>query len=54
MERTIKSMEKKYLLPSLELVETVSTEHADAQEGKLVRTLVEEIRSKRFFCRNWS
>ena len=49
MERTIKSMEKKYLLPSLELVETVFTEHADAQEGKLVRTLVEEIRSKRFY-----
>ena len=49
MERTIKSMEEKYLLPSLELVETVFTEHANAEEGKLVRSLVEEIRAKRFY-----
>ena len=49
MERIIKSMEEKYLLPSLELVETVFTEYSDAEEGKLVRSLVEEIRSKRFY-----
>ena len=49
MERTIKSMEEKYLVPALELVETVFTEHSDAEEGKLVRFLVEEIRSKRFY-----
>ncbi len=49
MERNIKSMEEKYLLPSLELVETVFTEYSDAEEGKLVRRLVEEIRSKRFY-----
>ena len=49
MERIIKSMEEKYLLPSLDLVETVFTEHSDAEEGKLVRSLVEEIRSKRFY-----
>ena len=49
MERTIKSMEEKYLIPALELVETVFTEHSDAEEGKLVRSLVEEIRSKRFY-----
>ena len=42
--RTIKSMEDKYLLPALELVETVFTEHENADEGRLVRTLVEEIR----------
>lgn len=42
-------MEEKYLVPALELVETVFTEHSDAEEGKLVRTLVEEIRSKRFY-----
>jgi predicted N-acetyltransferase YhbS len=48
MERIIKSMEEKYLLPSLELVEAVFTAHSDAEEGKLVRSLVEEIRSKRF------
>ena len=49
MGRIIKSMEEKYLLSSLELVKTVFTEHAGAEEGKLVRTLVEEIRSKRFY-----
>ena len=47
--RIIKSMEEKYLLPSLELVEAVFTAHSDAEEGKLVRNLVEEIRSKRFY-----
>ena len=47
--RSIKAMEEKYLLPSLALVETVFARHADAEEGKLVRTLVEEIRSKRFY-----
>ena len=47
--RVIKPMEERYLLPSLELVERVFTDHADAEEGKLVRSLVEEIRSKRFY-----
>ncbi len=47
--RMVKTMEEKYLLPSLDLVEAVFTAHADADEGKLVRTLVEEIRSKRFY-----
>ena len=47
--RIIKSMEEKYLVSALELVETVFTEHSDAEEGKLVRRLVEEIRSKRFY-----
>ena len=49
MERIIKSMESKYLLPSLELVEDVFTKHQDAAEGKTVRRLVEEIRSKRYY-----
>ena len=49
MARIIKSMENKYLVPALALVETVFTEHSDAEEGKLVRSLVEEIRSKRFY-----
>ena len=48
--RIIKSMDNKYLLPSLELVEAVFTAHSDAEEGKLVRSLVEEIRSKRFYA----
>ena len=47
--RVIKSMEEKYLVPSLELVEAVFTDHENAEEGKLVRRLVEEIRSKRFY-----
>ena len=47
--RIIKSMEEKYLLPSLELVEAVFTAHENEKEGKLVRSLVEEIRSKRFY-----
>ena len=45
MKKVIKSMEKQYLLPSLELVEAVFAYHESAQEGKLVRSLVEEIRS---------
>ena len=49
MTRTIKSMEEKYLIPSLDLVEAVFTAHENAEEGKMVRTLVEEIRSKRFY-----
>ena len=49
MAWTIKAMEEKYLLPSLELVEAVFTAHENEQEGKLVRSLVEEIRSKRFY-----
>ena len=49
MARIIKSIEEKYLVPALELVETVFTQHSDAEEGKLVRALVEEIRSKRFY-----
>ena len=42
--RIIKSMEEKYLVSSLELVEAAFTDWADAQEGQLVRSLVEEIR----------
>lgn len=48
MERIIKSMEDKYLLPSLDLVEAVFTAHESSEEGKLVRSLVEEIRAIRF------
>ena len=49
MERIIKVMEEKYRLPALELVEQVFTAHSDADEGKLVRSLVEEIRAKRWY-----
>ena len=37
------------MLPALDLVEEVFTAHENAEEGKLVRSLVEEIRSKRFY-----
>ena len=49
MKRTIKAMEEKYLLPAAQLVEAVFTDHESAEEGALVRRLVEEIRSKRFY-----
>ena len=47
--RTITSMKPEYLRPSLALVEEVFTEHENADEGKLVRRLVEEIRSKEYY-----
>ena len=47
--RIIKYMEDKYLVPALELVEKVFTESECAENGKLVRSLVEEIRGKRFY-----
>lgn len=49
MQRMIQSMEPKYLLPSLDLVETVFTEHDGPEEGKTVRRLVEEIRAKKYY-----
>ena len=48
MERIIKSMENKYLLPSLGFVEDVFTKYKNSEEGKAVRQLVEEIRSKKY------
>ena len=47
--RIIKSMEEKYLLPALDMVEATFTASEDEESGKLVRRLVEEIRSKRFY-----
>lgn len=47
--RVIKAMEEKYLAPSLELVQAVFTDHEGPAEGRLVRSLVEEIRGKRFY-----
>ena len=49
MKRIIKSMEEKYLLPSLEMVEAVFTASECEENGKLVRSLVEEIRAKRWY-----
>ena len=47
--RIIKSIEEKYLISTLDMVEAVFTAHSDAEEGKLVRSLVKEIRSKGFY-----
>lgn len=47
--REITSMKPEYLQSSLELVEQVFTEHESAEEGRTVRCLVEEIRSKKYY-----
>lgn len=52
MNRIIKSMENKYLIPSLDFVEDVFTQYDSPEEGKLVRNLVEEIRSKNYYIPN--
>lgn len=49
MERIIKAMKNKYLAASLDLVESVFTEWDNLEEGKTVRQLVEEIRSKKYY-----
>ena len=49
MNRIIKSAAEGYLEESLDLVERVFTESEGEESGKLVRSLVEEIRSKRFY-----
>ncbi len=49
MKRIIVPMEEKYLLSSLELVEDVFAAWDSPKEGKVVRQLVEEIRSKKYY-----
>lgn len=49
MERIIKSMDEKHIEESLDLVENVFTASEGEESGKVVRSLVEEIRSKRFY-----
>lgn len=49
MERIIKSMEDKYLQPSLQLVQDVFTAWDNEKEGKTVRGLVEEIRRMKYY-----
>ena len=48
-KRTIKSIEAEFFSPALELVEDVFTKHSGAEEGKTVRSLVEEIRAKKYY-----
>ena len=47
--RTITAMKPEYLLPSLDLVEQVFTDHESPEEGRTVRALVEEIRGKPYY-----
>ena len=47
--RTITSMKPEYLQSSLALVEQVFTEYDSPEEGRTVRALVEEIRSKEYY-----
>ena len=49
MQGIIKPMEEKYLHPSLSMVEDVFAEWDGPEEGKAVRSLVEEIRSKKYY-----
>lgn len=49
INRTIKSITEAHLTDSMELVERVFTEYQDEKEGKLVRSLAEEIRSKKYY-----
>ena len=49
MERIIQSMERKYLTLSLDMVEEVFAQSDSPEEGKVVRSLVEEIRSKKYY-----
>ena len=47
--RIIKSMEDKYLLPSLDLIEAVFTDYENPVDAKITRNLAEEIRAGRFY-----
>ncbi len=49
MERIIKAMTAEHRADALDFVEHVFTEHRDADEGREVRALVEEIRAKRYY-----
>lgn len=49
MNRIIKPVTNEYKKTSLDFVEKVFTEYANEEEGQLVRNLVEEIRSKKYY-----
>ena len=49
MERIIKAVTDKELTPTLDFVEKVFTDSEGPEEGRLVRSLVAEIRSKRYY-----
>lgn len=47
--KTIQSITKEYMQESLEFIEHVFTDHYGKEEGREVRALVEEIRSKKYY-----
>ena len=47
--KTIRAITKEYMTESLEFIEHVFTDHYGKEEGKEVRALVEEIRSKKYY-----
>lgn len=49
MNRIIKNIDENHLEEALDFIEQVFTESEGVESGKLVRNLVEEIRSKRFY-----
>lgn len=49
MEKVIRPVRIDEYDATLDLVERVFTEHSDAEEGRLVRSLVSEIRSKEYY-----
>ena len=49
MERIIRAAKECDLAPSLDFVEKVFTDSENAENGKLVRNLVAEIRSKKYY-----
>ena len=49
MERIIKTVSEKYKDASLDFVERVFTDSETAEDGNLVRRLVAEIRSKKYY-----
>lgn len=49
MERIISTVGEKYADAALDLVEKAFTDHKDAAEGRMVRRLIKEIRSKKYY-----
>ncbi len=49
LNKRIKAVTEEYKAETLALVERVFTEYMDAEEGKAVRKVVEEIRSKKYY-----
>ncbi len=49
MNRTIKSMEDKYLIPSLDMIRRTFTNSESAEDAQIVVNLVQEIRSMKYY-----